>query len=471
MPIPVFKIPIDLIKDTPSKVTPEELKKELNDIGLRCGETRVEKLEQYIKETLDQFPDGKVQGFGIYEYQPPSAEEFFEKGFTTKPISDLAVSIDDLHSNWKPDDVVPYMTRLAVIGVPEHFDCLKEKYTGFAGCKQSQTYDENDTTVNAVKSQFTRIATSISSTLIDELDKNQMEAVFSKIIAPVDPGNANYDSGLQNRNIYLVKGYTERECEAIGIINVEYQLKIDDYKDKKTLHKSYHLDVTVRTSLYNDLNPLYAEVEFIKSIFKNAMFFSKFSIPLNVDVKIYDTLPPACEDTFIHSLPLEQTQNDIISTMVVYAPDLENIGCIDNTGSDGQAQYSKTITSGFTFTAGQKISGGFKYGAGALFSKAEFNINFEISFTEQWNSSQSETVTFTVPKDSKAFLYQGYLRSAVLEFNTKTFQYSYKDQGRFLSNIIKTTPKPIDTKPVKLISERVSQKMELMEELPLWETI
>lgn len=301
MPIPVFKIPIDLTKDTPSKVTPEELKKELNDIGLRCGETRVEKLEQYIRETLDQFPDGKVQGFGIYEYRPPAAEEFFEKGFTTKSLFDLAVSIDDLHSNWKPDDAVPYMTKLAIIGVPEHFDCLKEKYTGFAGCKQSQTYDENDTTVNAVKSQFTRIATSISSTLIDELDKNQMEAVFSKIIAPVDPGSANYDSGLQNRNIYLVKGYTEHECEAIGIINVEYQLKIYDYKDKKTLHKSYHLDVTVRTSLYNDLNPLYAEVEFIKSTFKNAMFFSKFSIPLNVDVKIYDTLPPACEDTFIHS--------------------------------------------------------------------------------------------------------------------------------------------------------------------------
>ena len=169
MPIPVFKIPIDLTKDTPSKVTPEELKKELNDIGLRCGETRVEKLEQYIRETLDQFPDGKVQGFGIYEYRPPAAEEFFEKGFTTKSLFDLAVSIDDLHSNWKPDDAVPYMTKLAIIGVPEHFDCLKEKYTGFAGCKQSQTYDENDTTINAVKSQFTRIATSISSTLIDDL--------------------------------------------------------------------------------------------------------------------------------------------------------------------------------------------------------------------------------------------------------------------------------------------------------------
>lgn len=470
MPIPVSKIPIDLTKDVPSKVTPEELKNELNDIGLRCGETRIENLEQYIKETLDKFPEGKVQGFGIYEYQPPSVEEFFEKGFTTKSFLEIAAPIEGLHSNWKPYGIVPYMTKLAIIGAPEHFECLMDKYSGFAGRKQSQTYNEKDTTANAVKSQFTRIATAISSTLVDDLDKEQMEALFSKIIAPVDPGDNNYDSGLQNRNIYLVKGYAEHECEAIGIMNVEFQLKIDAYKEKNATHKSCYLDITVRTSLYTDLDVLNAEVKFIKSIFKNAMFFSKNRIPLHVDVKIYEALPPACEDTFIHSLPLEQTQNDIISTMVVYAPDFENIGCIDNTGSEGQAQYSKTITSGFTFTAGQKISSGLNFSAGSLISKSEFSINLEISFTEQWNSSQSETVTFTVPKNSKAFLYQGYLQAAVLEYNTKTFHYSYKKQGRFLSNIIKTTPKPIDTKPAKLISEKVSQNME-PEELPLWEII
>lgn len=467
---PVFKIPIDLTKDVPSKATTEELKKELNDIGLCCAETRDEKLEQYIKETLDKFPEGEIQGFGIYEYQPPSAEEFFERGVTTKSFLEIAAPIEGLHSNWKPNDANPYTIDLTTIGTPEHFDYLMDKYSGFAGRKQSQTYNENDTTVNAIKSQFTKIATCISSTLVDDLDKEQMEAVFSRIIATEDPGSANYDSGLQNRIIYIVKGYKDHECEAIGVINVAYQLKIEDFKEKKTRHKSYHLNVTVRTSLYTDLNVLNAEIIFIKTNFKKAMFFSKYSIPLLVEIKIYEALPPACKDTFIHSLPLEQTQNDIISTMVVYAPDFENIGCIDNTGSEGQAQYSKTITSGFTFTAGQKISSGLNFSAGSLISKAEFSINLEISFTEQWNSSQSETVTFTVPKNSKAFLYQGYLQAAVLEYNTKTFHYSYKKQGRFLSNIIKTTPKPIDTKPAKLISEKVSQNME-PEELPLWEII
>lgn len=470
-PIPVFKIPINLKKDTPSKVTPEELKQELNNIGLHCDETRVEKLEQYINETLEHFPNGKIQGFGIYEYQPPEAEEFSQKGFTTKSIFELANPISDIHCNWEPADAVPYMTKLAVIGVPEHFDYLMDNYIGFAGKKEKQSYKKNDTTVNAIKSQFVKIATCISSTLVDEIDRDQMEAIFTKIIAPIDPGDDDYDSGLQNRNIYLVKGYTGSQCEAIGISNVEYQLKINNYKDKKTKHKSYNLDVTVRTVLYTDVNELEAEVNFIKSKFKNAMFFSHFDIPLTAEVKIYDNMPPANEDTFIHSLPMEQTQNDIISTMVVYAPDLENIGCIDNTGSEGQAQYSKTITSGFNFTFGQKISGGIKYAAGALFTKAEFNINFEISFTEQWNSSQSETISFTVPKNSKAFLYQGYLQCAVLEYNTKTFQYSYKNRGRFLSNIIKTTPKPIDDiKPVMMYTEKEKNQLELAE-TPLWEII
>ena len=36
-PIPIKRIPIELEKDFPSKVTPEELKKELNAIGLTCG--------------------------------------------------------------------------------------------------------------------------------------------------------------------------------------------------------------------------------------------------------------------------------------------------------------------------------------------------------------------------------------------------------------------------------------------------
>ena len=75
-PIPIKKIPIDLTKDTPSKVTAEELKGELNAIGLRCKETRIEKLEKYIEETVSTFADGNTQGFGIFKYNSPDVAEF-----------------------------------------------------------------------------------------------------------------------------------------------------------------------------------------------------------------------------------------------------------------------------------------------------------------------------------------------------------------------------------------------------------
>lgn len=471
-PIPIKKIPINLTKDTPSKVTAEELKEELNAIGLRCKETRIEKLEKYIEETVSTFGNGNTQGFGIFKYNPPDVAEFYEKGYTSKSIAELAPLTETIHSNWKPTDACPYMTDLAVVGNSKHFDYLLDNYSGFAGKKSSQQYKKNDTTVDAVKKQFTSIALNISSTLVDDLDKDQMEAVFNKTIAPVDPSSTNYDSDTQSRNILLVKGYNEskKECDAIGVINVEYRLQISDYKEKKDTHKSYTLDVAVRTSLYTDTSKLEAEVTYLQNIFKNTMFFDA-GIPFNPEVKIYDSLPPEVKDTFIHSLPMEQTKNNIISCMVLYAPDLENIGCIDNTNSEGQAQYSKTITSGFTFTFGQKISAGLKYSAGTILTKAELSANIEISFTEQWNKSQSETVTFTVPKNAVAYLYQGYLQCAVLEFNTDTFKYSYKEKGRFLSNIIKTAPKPIDTEPVTRMSTRRMCTADKLTELPLWESL
>ena len=471
-PIPIKKIPIDLTKDTPSKVTAEELKGELNAIGLRCKETRIEKLEKYIEETVSTFADGNTQGFGIFKYNSPEVAEFYEKGYTVKSISELAPLTETIHSNWKPTDTAPYMTDLVAVANPKHFDYLLANYTGFAGKKSSEQYTKNNTTVDAIKEQFTKIALNISSTLVNDLDKDQMEAVFNKTIAPVDPSNENYDSGTQNRNILLVKGYNEskKECDAIGVINVEYRLQISDYKEKKDKHKTYTLDVTVRTSLYTDTSKLEAEVTYLQNIFKNTMFFDS-AIPFNPEVKIYDALPPEIKDTFIHSLPLEQTKNNIISCMVLYAPDLENIGCIDNRNSEGQAQYSKTITSGFTFTFGQKISAGLKYSAGTLLTKAEFSASIEISFTEQWNKSQSETITFSVPKNAVAYLYQGYLQCAVLEFNTDTFKYSYKETGRFLSNIIKTTPKPIDTKPITMMNTGRIYAEDKPDELPLWESL
>lgn len=466
-PIPIKKIPISLQKDTPTKVSPEDLKAELNAIGLYCQETNVENLRKHIDDTLKLFPDGKVKGFGIFEYNPPSMEELWEKGYTTKPLSEIVNPLSDIHSNWEPSDIVPFRDELSAVGYPSHFDYLLDKYIGFSGVKSSESYSKEGTTVDAIKEQFTKIAINISSTLIEDLDKDQLEATFNKIISTLDPGSKDYDSGLKNRGIFLVSGYAQEQCDAIGILNVEYRLVVTNYKDKKSSSTNYQLDVTVRTMMYTDVDMLDNHYNFVLAHFKSNLFFD-LKIPVKPEIKIYDALPAENSDTFRHSLPLEQTEDNTISAMVLYAPDLQNIGCIDNTDSDGSAQYSKTTTSGFTFSSGQKISIGAKYAAGVLFQKAEMNVNLEISFTEQWNESQSETTSFSVPARSKAFLYQGYLQCAVLEYNLETFKYSYKQTGTFLSNIIKTSSVPLDTKPAIMV---VKEDKADNAELPLWESL
>lgn len=465
--IPIPKIPIKLKADTPSRVTPEELKAELNSIGLYCSETRVENLRRYIDETVKQFPDGGIQGFGMFEYDRPKQEELLEKGYTSRDIWDIAVPLNDIHNNWQPYDIAPYMAQLSDVGYPEHFDYLMKHYMGFSGVKSGDSDEGEGTTADAIKNQFVKIATDISSVLIKDLNKYQMEATFKKIIKPVDPGSSDYDSGVNNRCIFLVDGYDGTECRAIGVLNVEYHLIIKNYKEKKSAKTNYSLDVTIRTALYTDTDELEKQDIFLKTHFKGNLFFG-MDIPLKPEVKIYGELPPEAADTFIHSLPLEQTDNDSISVMVFYAPDLQNIGCIDNTDSAGSAQYSKTVTSGFTFTFGQKIAGGAKYAAGVMFQKAELSVNIELSLTEQWNSSQSETISFSVPSKSKAFLYQGYLQCAVLEYNMKNFKYSYKQKGRFMTNMIKTAPVPSDAKPSVI---KTNEKTAENTKPPLWERL
>lgn len=465
-PIPVPRVQVYLTEDSPSKITPEELQKELSGIGLSCKLARIENLKCYIKDTLQMFPDGTVQGYKICRYNPVEISEFIQNGCTRKLLSEV-ITDEDIHANWKPTDTCPYMAQLAAVGFPEHFDYLKNNYKTFAGVKSSNTYKKNDTTVDAIKTQFVEIATNISSILINDMDKSLLEASLTKIIAPIDPGESDYDSGIQNRSIFLVNGYdpSTSTCESIGVLNVEYHLFIKNYKEKKSAHQTYHLDVTVRTSLYNDITQLMNEVMFIQAHLKGKMFF-KGNIPFSTDIEIFESLPPANNNTFIKSLPLEQTENDIISVMVCYCPDLNNVGIIDNTGSDGSATYSKTITSGFSFTTGQKISAGAKYAAGALFTKAEFNVNLEISFTEQWNNSQSETITFSVPKGSKAYLYQGMLNCALLEYNIKTFTFEYKEMGVFQTNLIQTSPKPIGSAAPKFTAPVLTSDTP-----PLWQTI
>lgn len=468
MPFPVSQIPLDLTKDTPTKVDVAELRQELNAIGLTCRETTLSRLEKSKNEVLDRISDGEFEGFQFYHTADKAQIARHVQGGKPLLSLDQVVLLDGVpHAEWKPSSTVPFSELLYAVGQPGHFDLLKEQYLTFPGQESNQTYTGQRTTVEAIKDIFVEIANNIASAIVTGLNKPLMEAALANILRPVPEGATNYDSGLQNRSILLVTGYDGKYAQGIGVVNVEYRLQIKDYKEKKKgRHNESTLNVAVRAVTYTELKELEAEVAFLKAHLKNRMFVPE-GIPVpDSRVTVYKDLPAACYDTFIHALPLEQTENDILPVLVLFGPDLENVGFADNTGSKSSVSYSKTITSGFTSSLGFKLGAGIKMSAGVVFAKSEVTVNMEISFTAQWNTSQSETITYTIPGGEKAYLYQGCLHCAVLTYNVKTMQYHYDIPTIFRTNIIKTTEKSIDG------GEIVYQEpVQSAKESPLWETL
>ncbi len=469
MPFPLPHIRLDLTEDTPTKVDVAELRKELHAIGLTCSDTTLENLAKSKAEVLKLIPDGEYQGFQFYRNADSQqiAEHLKNDGVLTS-IDQVILQDESLHAEWKPRGTVPMSGELYTVGRPEHFDYLQKNYLTFSGQVSSENYNNNETTVNAIKDIFVRIASNICSAVVTGLDKPLMEASLARILDPVPETATDYDSGLKNRSILLVSGYDKEtgEAEGVGVINVEYRLIIKNYKDKKTRRNESSLSVTVRAATYTDPKELEAEINFLKTSFKTLLFVPK-GIPVPESrVTVYDELPPANSDTFIHSLPLEQTENDIIPVMVLYGPDLQDVGFIDNTDSKSTVTYSVSVTSGFSASFGTKLATGIKMTADAGIVKSEISVNIEVSFTEQWNESHTETVSYSVPGGAKAYLYQGYFQCAVLKYNARTMEYLYEDTCTFNSNVIKTTENPIDSNAVIRY-----EQLKATGKKALWETI
>jgi hypothetical protein len=466
--IPTPVIQLSLIKDEPSKVDPNELQKELNQIGLTCEHTLPENLKKYIKETVDTFSDGSVQSYGFFKFDGLASNNYGATDTCSIGLNDIVEDLTDIHANWKPTDKPYFKAELSAIGFPEHFDALLK--TGFfTGVKVNNTYSGTKSTVEAIKSLFTETALNISSTMVNGLDKDTMEATFNKIIAPT-PESDDYDSGVQNRSLYLIENYNPKieQCDALGVMNIEWRLRISSYKDKKTKKHKYSLEITVRNVTYSSIDTLKADYNRVISMLKDKIFFKNVkAIPVPSGVEIFDTLPPANATTFDMGLPLEQESSDYVDVIILSHADLQSIGSIDNSTSDCAASYSKSVTKGFTFSMGQKISSEFTFDLNAIIEKASVKVGLELSFNEQWNTSVVETVNFNVPAGKKAFFYQGYTMASILRMDCKKCTFSYVSTAKMLTPTIVTSDKPLDG-PAKVENKRALLKSNANGEKPLW---
>lgn len=424
---------------------------------------------------MSTFSKTDLQGFGFFTFDAPQSSDWRRGGLkaSERPsvVRSLGSGEQSLCASWECSNVSYYMSDLSVIASPEHFDYLKDNYAGFAGVKDApDPLIGEGSTHEAIFSAFAEEATRVASALVEDLNADEAEAMFAHAITVNIGEGQDYDSGLLNRNLYLVKGYdpVTHACDGVGVINVEWRLRIENYKNKKSSTQKYRVDTTVRASLYGNLQELKSEVAYVKAHFKDKMFYrSALSIPYpSSEVSIYDALPDAGIDAYIHGVPLSGETNDYADAAVFYGADLENIGCIDNLDAQCATTYSKTITSGVSYATQETMSTGFTFAAGTEIMKAEFSFSLEVSFSNQWSEEQSETVSFEIPGNAKAYLYQGIVKSKVLRMFKKTGEFAYVDEGTFRTNLITTTDKPILGNAVT-----VKRRDDAVEEPSLWESI
>lgn len=162
-----------------------------------------------------------------------------------------------------------------------------------------------------------------------------------------------------------------------------------------------------------------------------------------VKVEVFDSLPPASADTFRKSMMTKSADDERLA-VVLYSPDLQNVGSIDNSKTNATASYSRSVTEGFTLGTTVTFHAEASFEVGVEVVKAGLTVGWSISFTAQYNKSSTETIEFSVPGKSRAFLYQGYLRSRVLRHTPKDGRYAWVpgSEGRFLSNVIATSDVP-----------------------------
>lgn len=446
MGIPKKRINIQLQKDQPSELTVEVIKKQLDNLGLNCAHTDPKRLELYKAEVESRFRDGLNQSYGITKPSKSlDGSPYYDSMYGNSDAPYLGLE-EASKADWKPDaSGYGYATELSTIIYPRNFRFLMTNRPSFNGNQSEEKVTKGKfATVDAVKNMFVQVGIEASASLIKGLDKTTLNSILSNAIAPLNEGNVKDYYNADSRVIFLVDNYDPEtnQADAIGVLGIDWRLTIVDYKEKKkSPEHDTTLIVSTRSVLYDNLSTLDGDLQYIKSHFGPNLFSA--IPPRNKKLKIFDKLPPANQDTFDHGLPLI-AKSDYVDVIILYAPDLEAIGSMDNSDSDLQSNYSKSVTSGFTFSMGQKIGVGAEFEAGVVFAKGKVSVNFELSFTEQWNNSQTEAIAFTTPGRSKGFLYQGYLLSQHLRFDPKDGSFKYIDSaGRFMTNILKTSDTPI----------------------------
>ncbi len=444
--IPRRAISIDLARSQAAQLTGEVLSKELKNVGLTCALASPKNCERYIRNVTNRLPLGKNQAFGIYMGDPSQIDHLarlnpdFEPTEAV-PFPGAGIRID---SSWKPSQgALGYASDLMLVLAEANFNALRNHFEDFYCNDQGESESvKNDTTVEAIQSFFAETLTTAANTMIDGIDIADMKAVCTRLLQPKMKSDQNYDVS-SFFIIFLVQDYNEQmhEASSIGAVILNWTLFVKNVSNKKEQTHETKIKLSGRSVIYDNVSVLDKHVDFLKTLI-TANQGDLAGIP-NVDkLIIFPERPAACIETFRHGLPL-LSKGQEARVLVLYSPNLNQVGMIDNTGTQATCSYSIALTTGFTQGESKSISSELSLEAGCEFMKAGFKISMNMTFYSESTQTREETVCYQVPADAKAYLYQGYVRYSTLCLNITTRALTYREDGLYLNNFVKTSTKPL----------------------------
>jgi hypothetical protein len=170
--------------------------------------------------------------------------------------------------------------------------------------------------------------------------------------------------------------------------------------------------------------------------------------PPQSTLKIFESDPgPATDVVFKQGILSTNTANESLS-IILFSPNLQLVASMDNTQSQATSTYTTSVSRGFTFSATQSVSITNEVGVNIEVVSAKTSVTFALSFTEQWNTTDTITISFSCPPGQQAFVYQGTLMSKVMSFSAANAQYSWTGAaGKALTEVLVTTATPIGAAP------------------------
>jgi len=282
--IPMKGVKIDLSNATPTELTPKLLQEQLARIGLTCAATDQKRLAIYTEEVKAQLLDGKMQVYSIKMRRngvnvSSVHDDYALANLHSGPANsqrDLGACIaggfiDAAVGNWEPRETTGGYDRLlqTVINA-KHFAELKARVVPIFGGVQGQPIVNNErlASADAVKAMFSKTATAAATVVMADggLNKDAMEATMSNAIAPPNqlPENQDY-TNVDDRVLLLVKNYRPeaREADAIGVMNISWDLFISKYTEKKEKDHKTETTVVSRVVLYDDVQNLQDDYNYI----------------------------------------------------------------------------------------------------------------------------------------------------------------------------------------------------------------